>query len=177
MRRLARRLFTFCSAVSLLLSFALGFLWLRSQRHADRVTWEEEPPYTAGPYRRFELVSLKDSLILGVTDIRGGLVVINREPGWRHRKLAGTAATNADTRFGFGYVGQRSMLAESSALVVPHWAALLLTGVSPTAWLWSYLRGRGQRRREGGLCPVCGYDLRASPERCPECGRAPEVTT
>jgi hypothetical protein len=52
----------------------------------------------------------------------------------------------------------------------PAWLALLATALLPGLWLLGWRRRR-QLRREG-RCPGCGYDLRASRDRCPECGLA-----
>jgi hypothetical protein len=57
------------------------------------------------------------------------------------------------------------------SLVIPYWSLLCATATPPAlAWArWRRRRTR-QRRMAEGLCAVCGYDLRASKGRCPECG-------
>jgi len=50
----------------------------------------------------------------------------------------------------------------------PIWLAVLAFLILPG--LWVIRRMRGSRRALSGQCAVCGYDLRATPQRCPECG-------
>lgn len=53
---------------------------------------------------------------------------------------------------------------------VPFWPFAATAGVHPC---WSLLAMFVRfRRRTKQWCVTCGYDLRASPDRCPECGAA-----
>ncbi len=53
-------------------------------------------------------------------------------------------------------------------IVLPYWLPVAATAVLPLQW-----GVRRLRRRPPGACESCGYDRRASPERCPECGTPP----
>jgi hypothetical protein len=55
----------------------------------------------------------------------------------------------------------------------PFWClGVLETGLLALWWLWLGSVRRAHRWAREGRCLRCGYDLRASPERCPECGTA-----
>jgi hypothetical protein len=57
------------------------------------------------------------------------------------------------------------------AIIVPYWFLTLVTAIPFYRVSSGYLRRRRARsRRAHGLCTSCGYDLRASLDRCPECG-------
>ena len=80
------------------------------------------------------------------------------------------------TRLGFHYyrgvqTGQ-SRSANSWAVVIPYWFLTALAAILlPACWFTSLGRRRRRAARlRRGLCPGCGYDLRGTPDRCPECG-------
>jgi hypothetical protein len=56
------------------------------------------------------------------------------------------------------------------ALSLPCWLLAVVAGAWPFASGARLIRRR-RRVRRPGCCRQCGYDLRATPDRCPECGR------
>jgi hypothetical protein len=59
----------------------------------------------------------------------------------------------------------------STKVIVPMPAVVVVLALPAGAWCMVLVRRRRARRLVAGRCLGCGYDLRASPQRCPECGR------
>ena len=97
------------------------------------------------------------------------IVAIGAADGWR---LTSTEKALHDTQLargamGFGYLSATHV----AAVAVPHIAVVGRLLVVPLAPLYRRLRHHADRR--AGCCSQCGYDLRATPDRCPECGTVP----
>ncbi|HET6251035.1 MAG TPA: hypothetical protein VFE47_25330 [Tepidisphaeraceae bacterium] len=68
--------------------------------------------------------------------------------------------------------GNITMIQTPSTLaIVPFWFIALLSGWPLLPWTLIIARmSRKVSRRSRGVCFKCGYDLRATRDRCPECG-------
>jgi hypothetical protein len=71
-----------------------------------------------------------------------------------------------------GVVYRHYVDSESKEMVIgmPIWGAILVALAIPTKRLAGLIRRR--QRKWGGRCPGCGYDVRSSSDRCPECGES-----
>jgi hypothetical protein len=102
---------------------------------------------------------------------------VMRLPGWL---LPISDGARGDDAMGFGWAdlsvpGEERRGPVVRATWAPFWALALPCLALPAVRLWRGLRvgdklaGLGRRGR-AGRCAACGYDLRATPDRCPECG-------
>ncbi|MDB5172858.1 MAG: hypothetical protein JWN51_1631, partial [Phycisphaerales bacterium] len=161
------------AALSLLLCAATCVLWVRSYRLSDQLDWD-------GGWRSVR--SAQGQIVVGLflADRSGHpaefhglryqrdeafrpfnyLLILSLEPG----------DTNLSwERGGFAWYSRRTARGVMYVLAVaPFWSAAAATAVLPLGWTTLRWRSRLRRGRKGlGLCPSCGYDLRATPNRCP----------
>ena len=169
MRLLGRILGTAAAILSLLLVLASIALWVRSYRKCDSIRWAQNDQWRSCTCSRGRVLHLRARRL------------IPPNLNMNFRFLSQPATPNVETdqwlvkdfvRFaGFAYGTGSAPDYTGRAFVIPLWFTTLLFAVPPILWFRAWRRRRRTRRQ--GLCLNCGYDLRATPDRCPECGAEP----
>jgi hypothetical protein len=180
-----RRLVTLAAAASLLLCVATVALWVRSYWRAEELSYGkfDDQTYQALEFRcvmgEFQVASVTYAIPQDVKAIGKSWSVHSRPARAEHKLRSdqnedGMTVSSSGWFFGFGYLSQTApFLAGYSlrAVAIPAWSLALFFTVAPALRLRAIRHG--SRRRRVGECMGCGYDLRATPDRCPECGAAP----
>src|SRR5688500_108199 len=134
MRRPARRLFTLCSAVSLLLCVAVCVLWARSYFVRDVIEYD-------APTRWDEVISargrvavlLQPGSLAGLAP-RGGTLAWSAEGPPGDLRAADVGRPSLD-RLGFAVVRSPAGSEASWAYyAAPHWSLALLAALAPARW-------------------------------------------
>lgn len=193
-RRLCRRLIDGVTVISLLLAVAAACGWWRSHQGIYRMGVLERMTgdVTAVSRLMLQVHSYNGSFALQVVwDEYTDSARVTDDPqhlqermaeGWDYWRRDGLANEDLPpmvqpAALRFGFYGDMEAWEEPGqhswymALLVPYWAMtslFLLVGVAGAATIATR---RERDRKRQGLCLSCGYDLRESGDRCPECGR------
>jgi len=185
MKRLLRWTFNIAALVSALLFVAVCVLWVRSGAVSDAVSWRRAD---GGRW-----VGTAPGHLLAGLDLSDWSRQNPGAYGWSYERQSPPApASDAMVqmlaldiepndsqaewqRGGFAWSSWRpaSGTAYLARLAVPLWSVAAATLVLPLAWSLRRTMSRARKRLNAGNCPACGYDLRATPDRCPECGSVP----
>ena len=172
-----RRLFTILSALSLLLCVASIVMWLRSYWASDELFWVtvQINPRNNQIWSEVEWRWASSEGWWCISDFRheGAVTTLTRSDAQR-------PATLVEQSYFQRHSGADSIPMQFSAsrhggeTPVPYWLTVLGFAIVPAAWTLrrarQLMRAAGTQDGETHPCPSCGYDLRATPERCPECG-------
>ncbi len=164
-----RKLLNVAATMSLVLSIAIAALWVRSYWRCDRlVCFAASNPFGPFAYDKLSIAVARGSwmLVYQPSAPTGDLQVQYRSEPPSAYAGAHWQGPSLWNRIGF------FMRWDADRVVIsPLWFVLLLTGLMPAMTL--LLRRRAARCHRHGWCATCGYDLRGTPDRCPECGEIP----
>jgi hypothetical protein len=175
-----RGLFNLIATVSLLLAFTAIVFWIRSYQHESAIGYGEA---NSGVFYdlivshgliAFETITVPDVELDYAQGVWGYLDQPNQlVSSWRDyyrfgRVQSAWGLIYADGMRELPISGNGRTITPATAVAVPMWTVTGLLLLLPIARFASLSHSR--RRQQAGLCPKCGYDLRESPERCPECG-------
>lgn len=164
LRRAGRTLSTILSAISLLLFVASFVLRLDLRDHASMLWCGSRTVFVIG-------VGSDGNAAIAFSSIPAEWTPVHAMPErfiWRtggampiDRSLIPDAL--------FAFWKRQEVFKLTTVLLFPFWTVQLACAVLPVAWIRTRVR-RWRRSSATGLCGHCGYDLRATPDRCPECG-------
>jgi hypothetical protein len=183
-----RNMFVF---FSLMFAIVLAMLWLRSYRNYQYIQRETSNCRAAPNKLRHEIDALiwldgrihfyqnRVDQTVGEESAPAAIMRDNSRKRWyfgswqftnqRDKQKLGDSQWN---RLGFAWARVESSdgyeFVRQIDAYLPGWLLLPIL-VVPTSIRAAFVM-RARLRRSAGRCVVCGYDLRASPVRCPECG-------
>jgi len=179
MKRLRRCLFNVFVVVSLLLFVVAMTLWVRSYYRKDDILF----PHPSGSNWAYVLKTYPGTLDLGTLQMWDAPL---DAPHWKTEKVDALEMRlsrywdSEHLTFGFAYIrtgfigrtgSNTKYFGQWRELFASFWNFCVLTTIAPGIFVWQATRKA--KRRGSGFCSICGYDLRATPDRCPECGTVP----
>jgi hypothetical protein len=185
-----RRLFTVLAALSLLLCIATGVMWIRSHWYNDGQQLYLPRDWRIGCLTVQGTFSIWIERVVGpnpnAPDDKPAFPVwgvhrysLRLEP-WLVN--GGTSDASFGRVFGFEHLGFWKLLeytdggiGENWVIETPLWFVCVLAAVVPILYGWRKFLRRSRLRH--AQCIACGFDLRATPDRCPECGTVPMSPT
>lgn len=148
------------------LTAVIFMMWLRSFSVCDVISVSRQPKYD---------LWLKSQV--GKIDIR---IRMRSKPPHANERLKPPIEWKTEPISSTGSTWFASFKKDRSGITTPYqldWAVpywLILIPISlPLLTVGTHramIHQKRWSRKNGNLCSHCGYDLRASPERCPECG-------
>jgi hypothetical protein len=187
MKRARRWSFNGLALISLVFCIALILLWARGFWVQDYVSWlkingrqsEHIEATNAQGRLQLQVAYLEMSPLVEPKDKNGTSIDWWDLPSYPNLALT-TYHYTIKPSIAIGFWGFQFVRADSRdweasqlrdySITLPMPFILLCTGVCPAIWAWKSFR----RTEKPGYCSKCGYDLRATPNLCPECGTVPK---